>query len=220
MKELGKFNRFKPGTAPAWDDSYNDPPSIRHDCFTVERLFVVPWGSGEGEVGRLTGDAKTIYEPELYVGADGGIGLLTEVDQTIKVFDVQGKQTAQRTVNYLSDPYVTYEDCNIGVDELRKLGPANGSWSLGDGFAVGVVFSYHPTSDGSWTILATDEKTGQTRCKTYGPPTLDDAKASSWGIQPAPVKSRPRILPDGSIVVGMVRQTGYEVYQYRFETGR
>lgn len=100
--ERADYIPFCPGGVPSWDRSCGDPPHIRHDCFSVERLFVVPWGSGEGEVGLMDkgADPKTGWRWIPSVKSVGGLGSNIEVTdhvtERILIFSWNGRYLGER----------------------------------------------------------------------------------------------------------------------------
>jgi hypothetical protein len=154
---------------PSWDNSCEDDPSIRHDCFVPVRLFVIPWGGGEVEVGvpkqGYFGDLKPGYKylPKVEF-CEGKIHVRDWINKRVLVFDYSGRVVER------------YEDegkcrCESSLPEHRRVPTSKEALRVLYRDVQGTIFEVGGTYEPGGSLEMVDLKTYKTTCRIWFPGT-------------------------------------------------
>lgn len=208
---------FTPSKTPAWDSSFCDSPAIRHDCFSMERLFLVPWGSSEQEIGKAPG-SEIILFPSTSFSRAGNIAIWDRARERILVYDQAGQRIAVQE-NAKSEPGF---DWDINADngfskhegELEFLA-TNGGRDLGaQGFVDeinGTFVSHNPGE----MISVVDLRAGKVICRVYFPDQVEYGLSGKGMFDDPRANFLPVLYPEGYVLFPHYTEAGLEILRYR-----
>lgn len=203
--------RFRPSNMPSWDHSNADPLDIEHDCFLIEKLFVVPWGLGEDEVGRSLGDDKIKFPAIGYTRA-GEILVWDQPRLRQLVFNQKG-EVVRIVGNASSCPGLDWDINEIGgwsgnLDELNFL------VASGDIGQQSQIFDsqnfYVGWREGK--LISADIRKQKVTCRVYLPFQITDALAQQGDFGDGLIQ--PVLYPEGYLIFPRFTASGLEIYRY------
>ena len=211
--------------APMWDGSEADPPSVSHDCFVPSRLFVIPWGSGKGQVGIPKGTFQMGMQANPDLSYYDGCRFLPDVQfvagREIYVWDWVNQRTF--VYDYNGTILQSFEQSDfdfyrtVDVSDKFYLASAGvfrtpqGTWFNveGDTFQGGVITTYNPSNKA-------------TECKVYFPGEsahFIDSKDSTDNFcirQPDQQASYSATIDDdANIMLVRFSNAGVEIWRYQ-----
>ncbi len=204
---------FAAANTPQWDKSNCDPPAISHDCFSVERLFVVPWGSGGTAIGKKPG-GEIIYFPAVGYSRSGKIIVWDRPRHRNLVFDQAG--TCMEIIpNINSEPVAEWDvyeskELDAHLDKLNFLLAGNDlGKQLHGNFETGEFVSW---SDGK--LVRADISKPKGICRVYLPYQVD-LEVSAMGVfAEGPVPLLPAMYPEGYLIYPRCVKEGLEILRY------
>jgi hypothetical protein len=204
-------SKLRPANAPSWDRSYNDTESVSNDCMSIERLFVIPWGSGEGEIGMKQG-SDVIWEPMPGFRKDGRVFIWDRADNDLLEYDFGGRLLS-KTQNITSPPS---EDWDRNKDDpevmkiLDQLDFMGGYWS-GDVRTIPGRPEVIVVQKDHGRLVVGDYSSQKVTCITYLPP--QQGQDVVLRLNPAEFRL-PILHPKGFLLYPRSTNDGYEIYRY------
>jgi hypothetical protein len=205
MKNLGRVSgefQFMPSSAPAWDHSYVDPPSIRHDCFSVERLFVVPWG-GEEAAAIVAGGRPKV---KMYVNPAGQWLLWSGESKIATLYDMSGRVLRVSRSEGSFEELMAFAGLDSGGRDIQT------EFRRGD-----LTTKLESRGWNGWAappfMSLVQKRNDQTICKIYLPPQVP----SGWSCseEEYPCWAGGVIDGTGALLWTLFTAAGIEAYRYQ-----
>jgi hypothetical protein len=209
--------------APQWDRSCGDPPTITHDCFIPERLFVIPWGSGEGEVGiagpAMEGKKTGLWVPEVGYKKDGGIFIWDRANNRNLIYSNNGifVETHPNDQWHAVPEWDIYSDPQYhliqGRDEFLETHDL--------GYIVKILDKDHYVlvvkTQSGFKLVLVDMAKQAVSCRVYLAPgsipgTFGEVTLSEEGHAPTPTP-----LLNGTVIFPRMTMEGFEIWRYRWD---